>query len=461
MCNMQNAYTDIYAFIDNHMSTPIDPIERQELKNVPSQIISQLLTVSRRLSESSELSVVLSTVIDALRDLLHAERATVFEYDVDTNQLFTQVAHGIAKSGPGVIRFSADRGIAGAAAQSKQLIHIPDAYADARFNQDIDKSTGFRTRNMLAVPLIDHEGNLVGVAQVLNSCNGPFTDQDQEIALGLSAQAAVAIRRGRLMEDRMARERMERDLQAARSIQQSSYPSALPQMPNWQIAASGIPAEQCGGDAFDVIPLVNNVIVEPDQAPDEIVLLVADATGHGIGSALSAMQVRGMLRIGLRLKQGVRRIAEESNRQLCQDLPMGRFVTAWYARISLHNGVVENYAAGQGPIIHYRRRENDFITLPTDNAPLGVMIDDLTSDTTVITMHHGDILIALTDGYYESEGTNGQQYQEQPVMDLVRQHRDQSADFILRAINDSLMDWTAGAPAADDRTAIILKRLLT
>ena len=89
------------------------------------------------------------------------------------------------------------------------------------------------------------------------------------------------------------------------------------------------------------------------------------------------------------------------------------------------------------------------------------MIDDLTSDTTVITMHHGDILIALTDGYYESEGTNGQQYQEQPVMDLVRQHRDQSADFILRAINDSLMDWTAGALAADDRTAIILKRLLT
>ena len=458
---MQNAYTDIHALIDNHMSTPIDPIERQELKNVPSQIISQLLTVSRRLSESSELSVVLSTVIDALRDLLHAERATVFEYDVDTNQLFTQVAHGIAKSGPGVIRFSADRGIAGAAAQSKQLIHIPNAYAEARFNQDIDKSTGFRTRNMLAVPLIDHEGNLVGVAQVLNSCNGPFTDQDQEIALGLSAQAAVAIRRGRLMEDRMARERMERDLQAARSIQQSSYPSALPQMPNWQIAASGIPAEQCGGDAFDVIPLVNNVIVEPDQAPDEIVLLVADATGHGIGSALSAMQVRGMLRIGLRLKQGVRRIAEEANRQLCQDLPMGRFVTAWYARISLHNGVVENYAAGQGPIIHYRRRENDFITLPTDNAPLGVMIDDLTSDTTVITMHHGDIMIALTDGYYESQGTNGQQYQEQPVIDLVRKHRDESADFILRAINESLMDWTDGAPAADDRTAIILKRLLT
>ena len=442
------------------MSNPIDPIEQQELKNVPSQVITKLLMVSRRLSESSELSVVLSTVIDALRDLLNAERATVFEYDAEANELFTQVAHGISKTGSGVIRIPANRGIAGAAAQSKELIHIPDAYADERFNQNIDKTTGFRTRNMLALPLIDHEGGLVGVAQVLNSCHGPFTDQDQEIALGLSAQAAVAIRRGRLMEDRMARERMERDLQAARSIQQSSFPSALPPMQYWQVAATGIPAEQCGGDAFDVIPLVNNVIVEPDEFPDEIVLLVADATGHGIGSALSAMQVRGMLRIGLRLKQEVRRIAEEANRQLCQDLPTGRFVTAWYARISLHNGQVENYAAGQGPIMHYRRLEDDFITLPTDDAPLGVMIDEPNPHSTVITMQHGDLLIALTDGYYESEGTDGTQYQEQPVMDLVRKHRDESPDFILKAIYESLMDWTAAAPAADDRTAIILKRLV-
>ncbi len=442
------------------MSNPIDPIEQLELKNIPSQVITKLLMVSRRLSESSELSVVLSTVIDALRDLLNAERATVFEYDAEANELFTQVAHGISKTGSGVIRIPANRGIAGAAAQTKKLIHIPDAYADERFNQNIDKTTGFRTRNMLALPLIDHEGGLVGVAQVLNSCHGPFTDQDQEIALGLSAQAAVAIRRGRLMEDRMARERMERDLQAARSIQQSSFPSALPPMQSWQVAATGIPAEQCGGDAFDVIPLVNNVIVEPDQSPDEIVLLVADATGHGIGSALSAMQVRGMLRIGLRLKQGVRRIAEEANRQLCQDLPMGRFVTAWYARISLHNGQVENYAAGQGPIMHYRRREDDFIILPTDDAPLGVMIHEPIAHSTVITMQPGDFLIALTDGYYESEGTDGSQYQEQPVMDLVRKHRDESPDFILKSIYTSLMDWTASAPAADDRTAIIVKRLL-
>jgi phosphoserine phosphatase len=166
-----------------------------------------------------------------------------------------------------------------------------------------------------------------------------------------------------------------------------------------------------------------------------------------------------MLRIGLRLKQGVRRIAQEANRQLCQDLPMGRFVTAWYARVSLRNGVVESYAAGQGPIIHYRRREDDFVTLPTDNAPLGVMADDTSGEPTVLTMHPGDILVALTDGYYESEGVNGEQYQQKPVEDLVRKHRDRSPSEILQAINESLMDWTEAAPAADDRTAILLKRV--
>jgi phosphoserine phosphatase len=74
-------------------------------------------------------------------------------------------------------------------------------------------------------------------------------------------------------------------------------------------------------------------------------------------------------------------------------------------------------------------------------------------------MHPGDILVALTDGYYESEGVNGEQYQQKPVEDLVRKHRDRSPSEILQAINESLMDWTEAAPAADDRTAILLKRV--
>lgn len=430
------------------------------LQGLPADAVTKLLAVSRRLAETGELADVLSTVIDALRDLLQADRATVFEYDAATEELFTQVAHGLGgKEGPGVIRIPSNRGIAGAAATTRAIVNIPDAYADERFNREVDLRTGYRTRTILAIPLLDHEGGLVGVAQVLNRREGVFNATDEHVALGLAAQAAVAIRRGRLIEDRVARERMERDLMAARSIQQSSFPASLPPLTGWQIAAASEPAEQCGGDAFDVVPLIDGAIVDPDWTPDELVLLVADATGHGIGSALSAMQSRAMLRLGLRLRQGIDRIAGETNRQLCQDLPMGRFVTGWFARADLRSGRVECIAAGQGPILHYERVNDTFHTLPTDLPPMGVIADDVPPERTVIQMQPGDMLIAITDGYFETEGTDGEQWQQERAESLVRSMRDESPEAILKACNDAMHAWSAGAPAADDRTAIILKRL--
>jgi len=440
------------------MSGPIDHADA--LRDLPPDAVGKLLAVSRRLAETGDLAQVLSTVIDALRDLLQADRATVFEFDAATDELFTQVAHGLGgKEGPGVIRIPTSRGIAGAAATSREIVNIPDAYEDARFNRDVDLRTGYRTRTILAIPLLDHEGGLVGVAQVLNRREGVFTPTDEHVATGLAAQAAVAIRRGRLIEDRVARERMERDLAAARSIQQSSFPAALPNPDRWQIAAASEPAEQCGGDAFDVVPLREGAIVSPDDACDELALLVADATGHGIGSALSAMQSRAMLRLGLRLREPLDRIASETNRQLCQDLPMGRFVTGWYARANLATGRVECMALGQGPILHYARATDTFVTLPTDLPPMGVMPDDLPPERTIIDMAPGDLLVALTDGYFESEAPDGEQWQQERAEALLRRMRDATPQEMLQACNAEMATWCAGAPAADDRTAIILKRL--
>ena len=165
----------------------------------------KLLELSRRLAGTGDLQSILSMVIDALRDLLDADRATVFEYDPKADELFTQVAHGLGGSGPQVIRIPAGAGIAGAAARGKHIVNIPDAYADERFNRAVDQKTGYRTRTILAIPLLDHDGVLVGVAQVLNRREGAFDASDEALAEGLAANAAVAVRRGRLIEDRIER----------------------------------------------------------------------------------------------------------------------------------------------------------------------------------------------------------------------------------------------------------------
>ena len=94
-------------------------------------------------------------------------------------------------------------------------------------------------------------------------------------------------------------------------------PKELPDCPGYDIAAFSLPAEQTGGDIYDLVA----VALDPLQCegPASLVLLLADATGHGIGSALSVTQVRSMLRIGMRLRAGLDDVFSQINRQLCQD----------------------------------------------------------------------------------------------------------------------------------------------
>ncbi|MBM4101638.1 MAG: GAF domain-containing protein, partial [Phycisphaerae bacterium] len=147
----------------------------------PAEALRQLLDLSKKLGETSDLASVLGAVINALRDLLHADRATVFTYDRRSEELIIHVAHGVGGSGSEV-RIPISGGIAGACATSRQIINIPDAYADPRFNRDVDRQTGYVTKSILAVPLLDDQGELVGVAQVLNAKSGTFDDDDSRLA---------------------------------------------------------------------------------------------------------------------------------------------------------------------------------------------------------------------------------------------------------------------------------------
>ena len=120
------------------------------------EVLERVLAVARQLSASADLVEILGVIIDAMRDLLEADRATVFEYDPATHELFSTVAHGLAgdHGDEGEIRFSADRGLAGDSARNRTIINIPDAHADERFNADIDRQTGYRTRSLLTIPLL-------------------------------------------------------------------------------------------------------------------------------------------------------------------------------------------------------------------------------------------------------------------------------------------------------------------
>ena len=429
-------------------------------------VLRRMLEVARHLSGSADLRQILSVIINAMRDTLAAERATVFEYDEARQQLVSTVAHGLdpaalsagASEGVQEIRIPADVGLAGQCAQQRSIINVPDAYRDDRFDRSTDALSGFRTRSILTVPLLDDDHTLIGVTQVLNKFGGPFDERDEEIALGLASLAAVAIRRGRLLEDRLVREKLQRDLQLARQIQQSTVPTLLPRLAGFGLAAWSEPAEETGGDAFDVIGFRTGHATAGDDEADRALLLLADATGHGIGPALAVTQLRAMLRMAARLGADLPAIAGHMNRQLYDDLPTGRFITAWMGELNVAEHSLQSFSAGQGPMLRYDAARDAFDQLHGDTLPFGVVSDLDISMAPAIHLGEGDIFAVVSDGIFEATDDRGREFSAARAMEVIHARRGRSAQAILDGLKEAVAAFSGETPAADDRTAIIIKR---
>eukprot|EP01060_Flectonema_neradi_P033902 TRINITY_DN57_c6_g1_i1.p1 TRINITY_DN57_c6_g1~~TRINITY_DN57_c6_g1_i1.p1 ORF type:complete len:868 (+),score=212.00 TRINITY_DN57_c6_g1_i1:108-2711(+) len=159
-----------------------------ELRSSQNQV-DVLLDVARRLASELEVNSLIRTIMQVSRDLLEADRSTLFLVDKETDELWSSVADGTNE-----IRIPRSAGIAGTVATSGEPLNIPDAYADPRFNQSIDKKTGYRTCSMLCMPMIDRKGEVLGVTQMINKKSGSsFGKNDQRLLAAFSAQAAVAI----------------------------------------------------------------------------------------------------------------------------------------------------------------------------------------------------------------------------------------------------------------------------
>jgi adenylate cyclase len=161
----------------------------------------ELLTIAEAISTELHLDVLFTRIMSAATQLLNAERSTLFLYDAGRDELWSQVAEG---AGQKEIRIPARAGIAGAAFGGGEVLVVPDAYADPRFNRAVDRASGFVTRNILAVPIIDKTGERLGVVQVLNKRGGAFAPIDIRRAKAFCAQIAIAIQNAQLFADVLA-----------------------------------------------------------------------------------------------------------------------------------------------------------------------------------------------------------------------------------------------------------------
>jgi adenylate cyclase len=145
-----------------------------------------------------ELGAMLSKIVGEAARMLQADRATLFLNDEKKGELFSRVAMG---GSVGEIRMPNHLGIAGAVFTTGQTINIPHAYADLRFNPAFDRRTGYFTRSILCVPIVNKAGKTIGVTQVLNRRGGPFTVEDEVRLKAFTAQLAISLENAKLFDD--------------------------------------------------------------------------------------------------------------------------------------------------------------------------------------------------------------------------------------------------------------------
>jgi len=407
--------------------------------------LDALLAITRRLASEPRLDPLLESIAEETCHLLGAERATLFLYDAGADELYSRVA---TRSEIEVIRMPADRGIAGSVARTQACLVIPDAYADPRFNREVDRRTGWRTRNILAVPMTNLNGNLVGVLEALNKRSGPFGDDDAALLRALADQAGVALERARLLEEFLAKRRLEDEMQLAQQIQADLLPEQPPPADRFDLAGASRPSAYAGGDVYDLFA----------WGEGRIGMMLGDAVGHGVGPALLAAETRALVR-ALALKEACPgAVLADANRLLAADVEAGRFVTLALAVLDDSEGALTCASAGQGPMLLMRADGRDE-RFGATGLPLGILPDAAFDATDPMPLAPGDAFLLISDGIFECEKADGGELGFEPVVQTVRDHLAGSAGAIIGAIEGLTDSVRPAGRFRDDRTVVVAKRL--
>ena len=167
--------------------------------------LSMLIEASKIVNSAIEIEKLLGLILEVATRSITADRGTLYLLDKSTDELWSQVAQG---NNMVEIRLPMGKGLAGYVAKTGETVNITDAYIDPRFNPEIDRKSGYKTRNVLCMPMRNKDGVIVGVFQFLNKREGPFGPEDESFIDALSVHAAIAVENARLAREMVQSERL-------------------------------------------------------------------------------------------------------------------------------------------------------------------------------------------------------------------------------------------------------------
>lgn len=406
--------------------------------------LNALLSVNQVMATTTDPDKLLDLIVAEVRDVMDAERCTLYLLDEERGELYSKILYDENLT---EIRLKIGDGVAGRVAQTGEIINIADASQDTRLNPFFTSQAGIVIRNMLTVPMFNHEKRVVGVIQAINKRSEPFTERDERLLSAMASQAAIGIENARLVAQEIAQKLLNQELETARSIQKSFLPKQVPRMAGWEIAIYWSPMREVAGDFYDFVRTPNN----------HLAIIVADVSGKGVPAALFMALSVTVLRFALELNLSPRELLHRANLTMLNSQQSGMFTTAFVGYLDEKTGDLMYASGGHLPPIHYHHQTGICTRLSIHGVALGVF-PQARYDESICHIEEGDILAFYTDGISEAINDNDEEFGEERIINLIHALATQPAEMIAQAIKSAVIQHTQKQGTFDDETLIILKR---
>jgi phosphoserine phosphatase RsbU/P len=413
--------------------------------------LSSIIEATKRLNSTLDLGELIHIILQIATRQTGAERGTVFLLDRDRSEIWSLVGLGLEQH---VIRFAADRGIAGWVAREGTAVRLENAYEDAHFEPEIDRRLGFTTRRLLCLPIRNDAGAIIGVLELLNKAEA-FTGEDEAFLDALSTHVALALEKAQLHRERIEKEKMERDLVLAREIQAGFLPEAPPAWKGVEISVSHRASQMVGGDYYDFLPVTA-------AGKEALLLVVADVEGKGAASALVMASVQATLHALADHAEPLDKLPATINQKILDGARASRALGRTTKYLSMFLAFVEDQGrrlryvnAGHVPPVVIRadgRRE----WLETGGMVVG-LLPEARYESGSVALEPGDLLVACTDGITEAMDASGGEYGRERLAESVTQCRQKSTAEILGRILGEVETHSRGGIHEDDRILLVLK----
>jgi sigma-B regulation protein RsbU (phosphoserine phosphatase) len=404
--------------------------------------LSTIVEATKRLNSTLDLAELLNIILQLTTRHTGAERGTVFLVDRERGEIWSLVGLGLDTH---EIRLPISRGIAGWVAGHSETVNLEDAYADPRFESEVDIRLGFRTKSLLCLPIRSKSGETIGVLQLLNKKSGPFTRADENLLRAISDHVALALENAQLHRDLLHKQRMERDLALARSIQLGLLPERPPLLDGFEIGVAHRPSLEVGGDYYDFIAL----------APDTILTVVADVEGKGVGSAMVMANLQATLHALLAHLHSLERLVESLNDMMLADTRGQKFMTMFVGLLDQPRRTLHYVNAGhvQPAVV----RVSGDVEYLTEGGMVVGLFAGVRYERGHVKLHPGDVVVFCTDGITEANNSSEEEFGTQALVDLVTRERHLPAQEIVQAVMTSVDAFSRGGTHEDDRVILIIK----